>query len=1039
MVDSHGTVVEADSHHAFSWSEPPSWLRIPPSADDVFPPVVTRHQLLPVDQLTWEDFERLCLRLTSAEGDLVHTSVLSPSRGMTESVARIYGVHGQAQYGIDIYVRDPLVLGETPLSRRYICLQSRRTREVTKTKLARSVDDFLAGNWADDARKFVYATSSSARSTELLEEVERLAAKLAEQSIEFELWDQEEISERLKPRPSIVDDFFGRHWVKEFCGHPEAEALGSRLDTHQVAKFRRELAKVYSAAFGVADSGLIAFRSSEARPAGLLKRFVTPDLVSSSPQSAALPQSFDDLGEPEVDYQELQAAVADADPWSNFDPEGGAWVLRRSSQKQRRVESPRVTDRRPADHWIGTEPLQVIVGDPGAGKSTLLRYLVLDLLSEEPSWKMVADRWGQRLPVWLPFHFYTQRVASQTGAPASVGNAIRAWLEQYDAGHIWPLVEQALGDQRLLLVVDGLDEWVNDEAGEYALTALQAFAESRTIPLVVSTRPSGLNKFTLGGGWAYKRIATLVPSQQRLLALHYFSSVIESHDQQSSHETVERAVDAFLAQVRDAPDLRAISGTPLFLVLLIGLHLSSSSRLPVDRFEVYEQAVKLLIADHPAKRRAAASVTTQRQRLSDRQLREILARVAYLSQVKGDISTLQDEVLRRDVLTTLSDPSYLAMAPRDARDAAEQLLDVAEGELGILVRHGPTEVGFLHRILQEQLVAEHITGQFELSELKTMIADYVGDPRWREVILATMWRLTRPPELRDLIQVIRERIDESPEGLRAREILAEVTFGPYGLPAAEIRANASDVIDVIETHSYGPHRARLLESVIAGLEGATSGAIVRECLERWTLLVQTPTSELVGEIAHLPPGAGVSEIVCNSLMMGLRNHRTWIAYPSAVAIAGRCSSDEQGIEGEREQLYSDLLSILSDPPSGLAQAAALIVLALEWRDEPTVVAILDEAREHTDESVRIVALSDALGILRSTLSMSPSEVPTDVRTPSDIEREWLVEKLRSEEFTDIHSGLLAACISEVVRDQSILLDDFVVSLADEGGALLPLI
>ena len=68
-----------------------------------------------------------------------------------------------------------------------------------------------------------------------------------------------------------------------------------------------------------------------------------------------------------------------------------------------------------------------------------------------------------------------------TGAGASVGEALKAWLEQNDSGHVWPLVEAALKDERLLLVVDGLDEWVSDDAGRYGLTALQTFADARAL------------------------------------------------------------------------------------------------------------------------------------------------------------------------------------------------------------------------------------------------------------------------------------------------------------------------------------------------------------------------------------------------------------------------------------------------------------------------------------------------------------------------------------------------------------------------------
>ena len=328
---------------------------------------------------------------------------------------------------------------------------------------------------------------------------------------------------------------------------------------------------------------------------------------------------------------------------------------------------------------------------------------------------------------------------------------------------------------------------------------------------------------------------------------------LDSEDRPLSPEVIERSVDDFLSKVSDAPGLRAISGTPLFLVLLVGLHLSNVATLPVERFDVYDQAVKLLVADHPAKRRVAASVTTPRQKLSDSQLRVILARVAFVSQDRGDISTFQEEVLRKDFLQALRDPTYLSMEPAAAADTADQLLDIAEGDLGLLVRKGPRELGFLHRILQEQLAAEFISDRLNPTDMNALFLDHVGDPRWREVLLATMWRLSRPDELSALVDVVRQRIDETPTGLRAREILAEVTFGTYDLPATDINQSVPEIIDVIETHPYGPHRVRLLDSVLAGLEGAATGDTVQECLERWTLLLRPVSEGLVGEIAQLSP------------------------------------------------------------------------------------------------------------------------------------------------------------------------------------------
>ena len=216
---------------------------------------------------------------------------------------------------------------------------------------------------------------------------------------------------------------------------------------------------------------------------------------------------------------------------------------------------------------------------------------------------------------------------------------------------------------------------------------------------------------------------------------------------------------------------------------------------------------------------------------------------------------------------------------------------------------------------------------------------------------------------------------------------------PYDLPAADIQQIAPDIIEVIETHPYGPHRARLLESFLTGLEGAATGDIVRGCLERWTLLVQYPSSELVLEIAQLPPDDRLSEIICKLLVRAVRYPDKSIAYTSATAIAGRCTSGGPGNNEERCLLRAELLHILSNPPSGLAQAAALMALALEWRDDPVVVEILNEARGHTEESVRVVALSDALGVLRTTFSDAPATVLGGIQPLSYEERGWLIGRL----------------------------------------------
>lgn len=45
----------------------PPYLLLPPGLTDVDPPLATTRQELPLEQLSWENFERLCLRLAQSK------------------------------------------------------------------------------------------------------------------------------------------------------------------------------------------------------------------------------------------------------------------------------------------------------------------------------------------------------------------------------------------------------------------------------------------------------------------------------------------------------------------------------------------------------------------------------------------------------------------------------------------------------------------------------------------------------------------------------------------------------------------------------------------------------------------------------------------------------------------------------------------------------------------------------------------------------------------------------------------------------------
>ena len=67
-----------------------SYLHTPPQTI-VDPPIDTLNQVLPLEQLSWEDFEKLCLAVVQIDFSIDN--------------CEIYGIKGQSQQGIDIFAR----------------------------------------------------------------------------------------------------------------------------------------------------------------------------------------------------------------------------------------------------------------------------------------------------------------------------------------------------------------------------------------------------------------------------------------------------------------------------------------------------------------------------------------------------------------------------------------------------------------------------------------------------------------------------------------------------------------------------------------------------------------------------------------------------------------------------------------------------------------------------------------------------------------------------------------------------------------------
>lgn len=164
------------------------------------PPVTTKKATLPCRALTWSDFERLCVAVAKS---------VDHARDLRVD-ARLYGVSGQAQHGIDLYARLPT--GDR------VVYQARDIARLTERRLTKAVNDFVEGHLPFGAQRFVLCVACEARDTGVLDALE--AARAQHPNLEIDLYDQETLSDLLRPHSEIVERFFGASWRAEFCTQP---------------------------------------------------------------------------------------------------------------------------------------------------------------------------------------------------------------------------------------------------------------------------------------------------------------------------------------------------------------------------------------------------------------------------------------------------------------------------------------------------------------------------------------------------------------------------------------------------------------------------------------------------------------------------------------------------------------------------------------------------------------------------------------------------------------------------------------------------
>lgn len=731
-------------------------------------PVSTRPQRLRLSSLAPRDFERLCHRLARVQG--------------TVEDVRIFGVPGQAQDGIDLYARRH--------DGTYVAIQCKRSSGAFAAgEITDAVDTFLEGDWAGTAKEFVLAVSADLERTQTSDRIRTEQERLAKKGIRFKVWDEAELSALLKDHPKLVDDFFGRDSVRVFLGEEDALALGSRLDAREVIEYRQAIGELYREVFGRLERGVY----SDTVHVPLDSRFVMPDVLvtdSAWPAFTTPPPSA-------VQNASVPPPASWASPYSPDIPS----ALERMPGSPTLVAAtagPRVA----AADWLNAGSWHLVMGLPGAGKSALLRTLVLDTLAESPKDLGRLERFHGVLPLWLPFAYWTG-VAKQESTAPSVLQALRSWLDAFDHASLWPLIEKAVGDERLLLVVDGLDEWVTPDRARQCLERLEVFASTKNASIVASARPFSTADLPLDRQrWRIARLAPLDRSQQLTFITRWLAPVNADPTQQAS---------TWASEIASSAHLRELSDLPLFLALLLRSR-EQKAEFPEDLYAVLNEIVGRMIGDHRRRKVDTSQVPDQFPRTGD--IRKVSASAAEYMHRNSRISISDDE-LRATFRSTLAES--IGYPAGQAHAMAQALVDALSPGVGLMIRPVPDETQFFHRSVLEFLAAERML-TLDHDAVIELVHDHVTDRRWELALRFLLRGLIRPQEIKAVFEALDATGEADPLLREAADLLAADVAAGAGAADAHTRHHLLDrVSNEIERGDRLTHQLQLLSRLTPGL------------------------------------------------------------------------------------------------------------------------------------------------------------------------------------------------------------------------------
>lgn len=409
---------------------------------------------------------------------------------------------------------------------------------------------------------------------------------------------------------------------------------------------------------------------------------------------------------------------------------------------------------------LGSSQRTAILAKPGGGKSTLIRRIALAYAYPERRLR-VDDGLPNR--DWFPVYIRCRDL--ENDVTKSILEIIGTIVQRAEIGKYKKafevLIENALQDGRMLLLIDGLDEISKEKHRIRLADQLRTFvATYPNVHLIITSRETGFRAVagTIAGYCKQYTICGLEEDQIYLLSGKWHQAILGDSAQVKADS--DKLCEIIIHDARIA----ALAENPLLLTTLLFVK-RCVGYLPTKRCRLYEEMIKLLLVTWNA---------GAHDKLDMDETEPQLAYIAYYMMEKGQQKISRDELedciknARKELPEILG---YTEVSPSKFIEQVEERsslliqMGYEENDIGRLV----AAYEFSHLSFQEYLAAKAIVSQWTPDshnmDLLKALRPHMQDAHWREVIPLAAFLAGRKaqPLIKYLIEISTQMIDADGE------------------------------------------------------------------------------------------------------------------------------------------------------------------------------------------------------------------------------------------------------------------------------------